>query len=274
MKRLAPVLISVAVTSLFVTGPASAAQATSMSALRSTLNSAAPGDRIVLADGDYTTGGPVTITRSGTADAPITIIAANVGRARIGGSAGFVFADGVHHVVLRGFDFYQGGSLTVPPTARANRITRNTFQSDADGNWVTVSADDTEVDHNTFRDHRKAGVFLQVTGPGSDIAKRTWIHHNHFYNHTFGGSNGGESILLGYRNAGQCSALEIGGEGPRREGCQGPNSVLDLGGCAARCTDAQYSTHPDTWLSRPLATPGAVSRSAHIAGSTPSIRVR
>jgi hypothetical protein len=208
MKRLAPVLISVALISLCATSPVSAAAAASLSALQTTVNNARAGDRVVLADGDYTTGGPITISRSGTAAAPITITAATDGGARIGGTAGFVFADGVHHVVLRGFDF-RGGSLTVPPTAQANRITRNTFQSGAEGNWVTVSADDTEVDHNTFQNHTKAGVYLQVTGPGDEIAKRTWIHHNYFYNHTFGGSNGGESIRLGYSHKQSKSANAI-----------------------------------------------------------------
>ena len=210
MNALAPLIVSAAVVCLSSAVPASAAavEATSLSALQTSLDTARAGDSVVLADGDYPTG-VITIRRSGTAGAPITITAAHGGRARIGGTAGFVFADGVHHVVLRGFDFRQSGPLTVPATAKAVRITRNTFQSNAEGNWVTVDGDDTEVDHNTFQNHSKAGVFLQISGPGSEIAKRTWIHHNHFYNHTFAGSNGGESIRLGYSHKQAKSANAI-----------------------------------------------------------------
>ncbi|WBB98550.1 hypothetical protein O7543_10930 [Solwaraspora sp. WMMA2080] len=46
------------------------------------------------------------------------------------------------------------------------------------------------------------------------------------------GPPAGRAVLLfaggggGYRNAGQCSGLQAGGEGPRWEGRQGPSSAL------------------------------------------------
>jgi hypothetical protein len=72
-----------------------------------------------------------------------------------------------------------------------------------------VSADDVQVDHNTFSNRTNEGVYLQITGPGSEIAKRTWIHHNYFYNHQFTGANGGESIRLGYSHKQSKSANAI-----------------------------------------------------------------
>ena len=67
------------------------------------------------------------------------------------------------------------------------------------GNWVTVTGNDVEVDHNTFQNKSTEGVFLQISGPGdAAMAQRTRVHHNYFRDHTFDGSNGGESIRLGY----------------------------------------------------------------------------
>lgn len=179
--------------------PASAAQVrvTSLSALQSAMDKANPGDTVVLADGSYSAGSTLTIRRSGTASAPVTIAAEHSGQATITGSKTFAFASGVSNVVLRGFKFRNGASLTVPAGASNNRLTRNDFQLTTDGNWVTVSGDDTVVDRNVFQNRTSQGVFLQILGPSGAMAKHVHVHHNYFYNHQFTGSNGGESIRLG-----------------------------------------------------------------------------
>jgi Chondroitinase B len=169
--------------------------ASSVAQLAAALAQARPGDRIEVADGVYSSG-PIRLTRSGTAAAPITVAARNPGRAEIRGTAGFEFA-GASHVVIEGFQF-TGTGLDVPPGAQAVRITRNTFTGGGSGNVVSVGSDDSEVDHNTFQRKRTSGVYLQITGPGSGMAKRVRIHRNYFFDHQFGGSNGGESIRLGY----------------------------------------------------------------------------
>jgi hypothetical protein len=75
---------------------------------------------------------------------------------------------------------------------------------------VTVTANDAEVDHNTFQNKSTQGVFLQIAGPGSnDMAQRSWVHHNYFFNHTFSGDNGGESIRLGLSFRQLASAFAI-----------------------------------------------------------------
>ncbi|MFF1609239.1 polysaccharide lyase 6 family protein [Amycolatopsis sp. NPDC058278] len=181
-------------------GPAASAaqvRVTSLAALQSAMDKANPGDTIALADGSYSAGSTLSIKRSGTASAPVTIAAEHTGQATITGSKTFAFAGGVSNVVLRGFKFRGGASLSVPAGASGNRLTRNDFQLTTDGNWVTVGGDDTVVDRNVFQNRTSQGVFLQILGPSGAMAKHVHVHHNYFYNHQFAGSNGGESIRLG-----------------------------------------------------------------------------
>jgi chondroitinase B-like protein len=190
------------------TPPQHVVTVSSVQALSAAVARAQPGDRIELADGVYGSG-TVTVRRSGTAAAPITIAAANLGRAQFTGSAAFDLR-GASHVVVTGFLFNGGKGFSVPVGAVADRITRNVFQGNLSGADLTVGADDTEVDHNTFQNRTAAGVYLQVVGPGAhDMAKRVHVHHNYFFNHQFKGSNGGESIRFGLssRQHGQAYGL-------------------------------------------------------------------
>jgi len=180
----------------------------SISALQSAADAAAPGDRIELTDGTYTTSGSITLRRSGTAGAPITVAAQHLGRAEIRGSSGFAFANS-DFVVVEGFRLTHSGGTTIPAGSEHVRFTRNLLQLGA-MNWLTVTANDTEVDHNTFQNKSTEGVFLQVSGAGAnDMAQRTWIHHNYFFNHSFTGANGGESIRVGlsFRQAASARSL-------------------------------------------------------------------
>ncbi|GHG24717.1 MULTISPECIES: polysaccharide lyase 6 family protein [Amycolatopsis] len=188
--------------------PASAAQirVTSLAALQSAMDKANPGDTIALADGSYSAGATLSIKRSGTASAPVTIAAEHTGQVTLTGSKTFAFASGVSNVVLRGFKFRGSATLSVPAGAPGNRLTRNDFQLATDGNWVTVSGDDTVVDRNVFQNRTSEGVFLQILGPSGAMAKRVHVHHNYFYNHQFSGSNGGESIRLGLSDRQSSSA--------------------------------------------------------------------
>ncbi|SEC09280.1 Chondroitinase B [Amycolatopsis tolypomycina] len=190
----------VAAALLVVPGPAASAaqvRVTSLAALQSAMDKANPGDTIVLADGSYSAGSTLSIKRSGSSSAPVTIAAEHSGQATITGSKTFAFASGVSNVVLRGFKFRGSARLSVPAGASNNRLTRNDFQLTTDGNWVTVSGDDTVVDRNVFQNRTSEGVFLQILGPSGAMAKRVHVHHNYFFNHQFTGTNGGESIRLG-----------------------------------------------------------------------------
>ena len=166
----------------------------SVAQLSTALASAEPGDRISVAAGTYDAG-TIRVARSGTKEKPITISAASIGTAAITGSAKIDLAN-ASNVVVEGFVLATG--LDVPVSAKAVRVTRNTFQGDRSGAFLNVAADDTEVDHNTFRNKTTEGVYLQVNGPGDkDMAKRVHVHHNFFFNHQFKGDNGGESIRFG-----------------------------------------------------------------------------
>ncbi len=201
-KALPAAVLLLAGPAVFTMLPTAAAGTTtvrSIAELQAAADQAQPGDRIELVDGVYTSSGAIRLSRSGTASAPVTIAAQHVGGAEIRGTAGFRF-DGADHVHLEGFRLTHGGGLTIPSSSHHVRFTRNTVQlSGGDGNWVTVVGDDTEVSYNTFQNKSTKGVFLQVTGPGERaMAQRLQVHHNYFYNHAYTGTNGGESIRLGY----------------------------------------------------------------------------
>ncbi|MEV6243923.1 polysaccharide lyase 6 family protein [Lentzea sp. NPDC051838] len=181
-----------ALLSSFVHVPAYAAVVgvSSASSLQAAIDTARSGQRIVLANGLRLTE-PIAVKKSG-----ITIAAQTPGGVLFT-SGGFTLGK-VQNVTIEGFVFDGTSTLDVPVEAQATRITRNTYNGNKSGASLSVSADDVQVDHNTFSNRTNEGVYLQVTGPGDEIAKRTWIHHNYFYNHQFSGSNGGESIRLGY----------------------------------------------------------------------------
>ncbi|TWP45294.1 lyase [Lentzea tibetensis] len=182
---------------------ADAVRVASVSALQWAIDSAQPGERVELADGVYRANRPITINTSG-----VTITAEHVGGAVITGSGAFTLG-AVRDVTVQGLVFENYGGMVVPPEAQATRITRNTYTGNKSGASLSVGADDVQIDHNTFQNRTNEGVYLQITGPGSDIAKRSWIHHNYFYNHQFKGANGGESIRLGYSHKQSKSANAI-----------------------------------------------------------------
>jgi Chondroitinase B/Carbohydrate binding module (family 6) len=184
---------------------------TSISALQSALNSAAPGDVIELADGSYSTSSTINISKAGSASAPITIQAEHVGGATISGSGGFSIASTASYVVLSGFRLTGSRGLTVPVGATHDRITRNVFQMAGSVQyWLQVAGDDAQIDHNTFQHKSTIGNFIEVVGPGSSgMAQRTWIHHNYFLDQSYTGSNGGESIRVGLSGRQHSSAHAI-----------------------------------------------------------------
>ncbi|WP_394844772.1 polysaccharide lyase 6 family protein [Pendulispora brunnea] len=183
--------------------------ASSIAELQAALDKAAPGDRIELTNGSYTLSSAIRFSRSGTAAQPITVAAQNTGGAELTGSATFNLSS-VSYVGISGFKITTSAGVSIPGNADHIRFSRNTIEmaaSPSTKSWVTVAANDTEVDHNTFQNKSTEGVYLQITGPGeADMARGTWVHHNYFYNHTYGGTNGGESVRLGLSKRQHASA--------------------------------------------------------------------
>src|SRR5690349_14031919 len=89
-KNLAASILSVL---LFLAGStralATTITVTSIPAMQTAINNAAPGDVIILANGVYTTTADITINKKGTASLPITIAAQTIGGAEITGTGGF-----------------------------------------------------------------------------------------------------------------------------------------------------------------------------------------
>ncbi|MFB7211293.1 polysaccharide lyase 6 family protein [Streptomyces sp. NPDC056255] len=189
-------------TSMSVDASAADKPVGSLAELQSAINAAAPGDRIIVADGTYTvpSGGAINVSgKNGTSAAPITIVSKSRGGAVLRGERSFVFADS-SNITVSGFAFRQSTTLEIPASCSSIRLTRNDFQhvDTGDPYWVVVRANNTKIDRNHFHDKTTAGIFLVVDGPGStDMAQNIQILRNHFSNHSFAGDNGGESIRLG-----------------------------------------------------------------------------
>lgn len=115
-----------------LSGSASAADVpvATLAQLQSAINSAAPGDRIVVADGTYTvpSGSAINITgKNGTAVAQITIVSKTRGGAVLRGERGFVLSDS-SNITISGFAFRQSTTMEIPADCSAIRLTRNDFQ--------------------------------------------------------------------------------------------------------------------------------------------------
>ncbi|GGZ39487.1 lyase [Streptomyces inusitatus] len=198
--------------------PASASAATtrvtSLSDLQTEINRAAPGDRIVLANGTYTvpSGGAINVSgKHGTSGAPITIVAESRGGAVLNGERSFVFSNS-SDIAVSGFALRQSTTLEIPANSPRIRLTRNDFRfADISGlDWVVVRGDDAKIDRNYFHDKSTEGIFVVLDGPGSTaLAQRLHLFRNHFANHSFAGANGGEPIRLGVSGRALSSAHAV-----------------------------------------------------------------
>jgi Chondroitinase B len=179
--------------------------------LKTRINAAVPGDQIILSNGVYVSTNYISVARAGTAAQPILIAAQTVGGAQIigapgpSGTSGFNL-NGCSYVIIQGFDFTHTNDLNTGDYFRVEsgsahcRITRNTFESDPVQYWCFVQGDDTEVDHNLFRNKSAKGEYITMEGSSGaslTVPQRLWVHDNHLYNNHYSGDNGGESTRLG-----------------------------------------------------------------------------
>ncbi len=170
----------------------------SIAALESRLESAAAGDTITVQDGRYEAKSAIAVTCVGSASAPITITAETIGGATITGTHGFAVSKPAAYVVIRGFNFtHAAGRETIGSGATHVRFTRNSFHCSGKGAELDVAGDDAEVDHNEFHDKKVVGNMLSVTGTGSQVARRVWVHHNYFHDYANAHENGAETIRFG-----------------------------------------------------------------------------
>lgn len=170
----------------------------SISTLQLKINEAVAGDVITLKDGVYATTKSITVNRRGTAEQPIAITAETVGGVEIDGTHGFNVVQPAAHIVIQGFVFkHASGRNTIAAATTHVRFTQNTFHCVGDGPYLSVLGDDAQVDYNEFRDKKTVGNMLSVSGTGSQVARRLWVHHNYFHDFGNAGVNGAETIRLG-----------------------------------------------------------------------------
>ena len=67
----------------------------------------------------------------------------------------------------------------------------------ATARYLSVAGSDREIDRNEFRDKSTVGNMIWVSGTGSQVAQRLWVHHNYFHDFTNAGGNGAETIRFG-----------------------------------------------------------------------------
>jgi poly(beta-D-mannuronate) lyase len=212
---------------------------TSLSALQSAINGAAPGDVIILTNGIYTASSDISINKQGTAAQPITIQAQSVGGAEIRGTAGFNIASPARYIIIKGFKFtFNAGQATMASGTSFCRWTRNIFQNPNDGDNLVLNGNDHEVDYNTFQHKDALGKFIAVRGSGSQIAQRLHIHHNYFLNQDPQSGNGNETFQFGLSGYSLSSSNSIV-EHNLFEECEGENEMISV---KASAVTLRYNT--------------------------------
>ncbi|SDH17116.1 chondroitinase-B domain-containing protein [Chitinophaga filiformis] len=200
----------------------------SLSALQTAINNAAPGDVIILANGTYTASTDITISKQGTASQPITIAAQTIGGATINGTAGFSIVSPAKYIVIRGFKFtFNASQATMASGTSFCRWTRNVFETPGEGENLTINGNDHEIDYNTFQHKNALGRFIAMRGTGSQICQRIHIHHNYFLDHNPQTGNGAESVqfgLSGYSLSSSNSVMEHN----LFEDCEGENELVSI----------------------------------------------
>jgi hypothetical protein len=170
----------------------------SIAELQTRIDTAVPGDTIIMRRGVYTTSAYVTVSRQGTENDPIRIVAQWPGAVEITGTHGFNVLSPASHIEIRGFRFtHLSGRNHVRSGATHVRFTLNVFECPGDGAYLTIAGHDARADLNIFRNKSTVGNMIDVRGSGSQIAQRVWIHHNYFHDFTSPGVNGAETIRFG-----------------------------------------------------------------------------
>lgn len=170
----------------------------SIAALRTNIGKSMPGETIVLKNGTYTVDAAINVTCVGTAEQPITITAESVGGAEIAGVHGFKVNAPAAHVIISGFKFtHTSGKTGIAEGTHHVRFTRNLFVCAGDGHYFSIAGDDAQIDFNEFGPKKDPGTMIAVSGTGTQVARRLWIHHNYFHDFDNDGSNGAEMVRIG-----------------------------------------------------------------------------
>jgi poly(beta-D-mannuronate) lyase len=170
-------------------------RASSIAELTAAIGGAMPGDCVVLANGNYTVAAPIVVNRVGTANQRITVMAETVGGATLAGDAGLTVNAPAAFVTIHGFRITNQGGLVAGANTQNILFTRNALEVPGNGNYMVVSGTDNEVSFNAFTNKSTNGAML-ILDEDTKGSTRPFVHDNHFFSHTFTGTNGGEAVRV------------------------------------------------------------------------------
>ncbi|MFD6177976.1 MULTISPECIES: polysaccharide lyase 6 family protein [unclassified Isoptericola] len=183
--------------------------------LAAAFKAALPGDRIVLADGEYTM--VKLADKAGTAAAPVVVEAATLGGAVV--TAGQLEVTRSSHVVVRGLTFRNATTLKTTSSTHV-RFTRNDlalrFEPPVDPtssrHWLQLSGEGSafnRIDHNAFHDKPLMGNYVSVFGGATQISQHDRIDHNLFADSPAQPVNGAEAVRLGVSAVSDSSSFAV-----------------------------------------------------------------
>ena len=183
------------------------------------LQSAQPGDVLVMANGTWTNQ-HIQFAGRGTGRAPITLRAQTPGQVVLNGNSRLNISG--EWLVVDGLRF-EGGALTggrvVEFTgslgaARNSRFTNSAIidynppDIDTETDWVTLFGQDNRVDHNYFKGHNHVGQTVEVRHTAG-TPDRHRIDSNYFADRLPGNGNGWETIRIGLSGVAQSSSYTV-----------------------------------------------------------------
>lgn len=177
---------------------------------KAAIKKAQPGDRIILADGEWRDF-QIVFTGNGSAAKPITLTARTKGKVTITGQSNLRM--GGQHLIVSGLVFRNGASptgevisfrrdsKTLAINSRVTEVVIDGFSKAdrrADDIWVALYGTGNRVDHSHFEGKTNSGVTLAVIRRAGDpLDNRHRIDHVYFGPRPPLGSNGGETIRIG-----------------------------------------------------------------------------
>ncbi|AUH45140.1 hypothetical protein CXR04_25600 [Streptomyces sp. CMB-StM0423] len=208
-------------------GPGRTVEVADSDQLQDAFADARAGDRVVLADGEYTIG--KMSGKNGTADQPITVVAENRGRA--------VVTDGQLEVANSSYVTFEGlkwtNSDTLKITGSNNvRLTRNHFRLTEESSlkWVIIQGANSHhnrIDHNLFEEKHQLGNFITIDGSATQQSQHDLIDNNHFRNMGPRAENEMEAIRVGWSEISRSSGFTVV-ESNLFENCDGDPEIVSV----------------------------------------------